>query len=262
MNPNDPALVTAVETLIKNILGTVDLTPHVVDRPADPVTNVDKIIDEKLYEGLLDLVKCGYVSEERVSLLPDKEDFVWIVDPIDGTHNLVAGFPEYGLAVALTNMPTREPQFSVCAMPSLGLNFVASKGNGAYCNGSRLYHRTQSASKFLVATEFSAEAYRDIGKATILLRMLMAEGFTLRQTGSAMYSICRVATGSLFGFVEQGVKLWDVIAADLVATESGCYSWSAPTAASFAEEGSLDYAVGYTPDALQTLICSLERAVQ
>jgi myo-inositol-1(or 4)-monophosphatase len=258
MKHNDPSLVSAVVTLVESILGTVNLTPHMVYRPADPTTNVDIVIDEMLYRGLLDLVECGYISEERASRPSARDEFAWVVDPIDGTQNLVAGLPECGPAVGLMHIATKQPQLAVCTVPSLGLSFTASKGNGAYRNGIRLYRTGDYTGKFIIAIEFSAASYRNIQRSNKLVGQLMTDGFTLRQTGSAMYSICRVATGSLYGFVEQGVELWDVIAADLVATEAGCCSWSVPTRLSHAEKGTLDYAVGCSSEALERLVGYLD----
>jgi fructose-1,6-bisphosphatase/inositol monophosphatase family enzyme len=260
MKCNDPQLAAEVKALVQDILSTIDLEPRDVHRRSDPVTNVDHLIDERLFEGLLRIVDCGYISEERNPVLPDNQRLAWVVDPIDGTHNLVAGLPEYGISVALMRVATREPQIAVCIMPDLGLDLVASKDGGAYCNGRRLSVGTQSTTRSLVAIELPAEAYQDVNRCQLLFRRLMGDGFTLRQSGSAMCDICRVATGSLYGFIEQGVKLWDVMASDLIATESGCHSWSAPAQESYAPEGALDYAVGFTADALKTLTRFMEKS--
>jgi myo-inositol-1(or 4)-monophosphatase len=253
----DKALAVEVERLVTDIITSVSLSPTQVDSPADPVTNVDRIIDERLRAGLLEISPCGYVSEETSPAVPRDEEFTWVVDPIDGTHNLVAGLPEYGISVALVHITSGKARLAVCAMPALGLTFVACQDGGAYCNGEQLHLRTRTFEQLLLAVEFPAEAYHDIEGANLTVQRVMDAGFILRQTGSAMYDICRVATGSLYGFLEQGVKLWDVAAADLVATESGAATWSAPSAARYAVAESLDYAAAYDNAGVQNLVAFL-----
>ena len=71
--------------------------------------------------------------------MPDAE-YVWVIDPIDGTTNFVRGVPVWGSLIALVHNDV--PVLSVVSAPALGMRRWACVGSGAYFNGTRIYVST------------------------------------------------------------------------------------------------------------------------
>src|SRR5512132_943856 len=126
------AILTSLEGAVSNALHGLTLTPDFVNRPSDPTTNVDAVIDERLRQLLHDIIPCNYVSEESSPTIEGLSDLAWVVDPIDGTHNLVAGTPEFGVSVALVAVSSLRPLVAHCEMPRMGLRYAAAIQVGAF----------------------------------------------------------------------------------------------------------------------------------
>lgn len=248
------SLRAAVERVVVEAIRDVDFVPSSVDRPHDPVTPIDRIIDERLRTALDRIVSCAYLSEESDPTTVARDGTVWIVDPVDGTHNLVAGTPEFGVSVALVDAATSTALVAVCVLPRIGETYAAAKGHGALRNGDRISVSVGADRRVLVGIGFPAEAQADVDQALGLANRLMRRGFVLRQSGSAMFDTCRVASGQLLGFVEEGIRLWDFAAADLVATEAGASSYRSAHRGSYGHPAALDYAVAGSADGLATLV--------
>src|SRR5436309_15424561 len=89
------SILKAVELAIQEALDDIDFVPLSIERPEDPVTSVDRLIDKRLRASLPQIVACPYLSEESSPETATTTGLVWVVDPIDGTHNLVVGAPVY-----------------------------------------------------------------------------------------------------------------------------------------------------------------------
>lgn len=232
-------------------ISDVDFVPTVVERPDDPVTSVDRAIDDRLRDSLRRIVPCPYLSEESAEDVHVTDGPMWIVDPVDGTHNLVAGTPDFAVSAALVDAATTTALVAVCALPAAGVTFSAVLGGGAFRDGEPM--RVGDAHRTLVGIGFPAGAHQHVDDALLLVKRLMGAGYVLRQSGSAVVDICRVAAGPFLGFVEEGLKLWDFVAADLIATESGAVSRWSPGDRPYRHEASFDYAVARSPSALAVL---------
>ncbi|MEB3102242.1 inositol monophosphatase family protein [Ferviditalea candida] len=147
-------------------------------------------------------------------------EYMWIVDPIDGTTNFVHGFPFYSVSIALAHKG--EVIVGVVYDPSRDEIFVAEKGKGAYVGGQKM--RVSAESKLtesLIATGFPVsrqEAY-DVNMKGI--GALASRVRNIRTTGSAALHMAYVAAGRLSGFWEVGLNPWDLAAGVLLVTESG-----------------------------------------
>ncbi len=100
---------------------------------AGPVTSGDIVANFILRRGLMDLLPdAGWLSEESVdtSARLDRE-YVWVVDPIDGTREFVKGIPEYSVSVGLAR--AGEPVLGVIALPADGLIYYGLRGAGVSC---------------------------------------------------------------------------------------------------------------------------------
>jgi myo-inositol-1(or 4)-monophosphatase len=197
----------------------------------DLVTEVDKG-SEKMIRNLImtHFPSHSFLGEEGVEPGPaasakalqevSEEEYVWIVDPIDGTTNFVHGFPFFTVSIALAYRG--EVIVGVVYDPSRDELFVAEKGKGAYLHGRKT--RVSSEAKLvdsLIATGFPAD--RD-GALLVNLRGIQAlapQVRNIRMAGSAALHLAYVAAGRLSGFWEIGLNSWDIAAGALLIQESG-----------------------------------------
>ncbi|SFJ94559.1 myo-inositol-1(or 4)-monophosphatase [Pseudovibrio ascidiaceicola] len=179
----------------------------------DYVTNVDFTVDKFLTQELQKLTpNIKVLSEERV--IEGAEETFWIIDPIDGTHNLLSGIPIVGISAAL--FEGHVLRASAVADIHRAHVFSAQKEAGAFLNGHRLRVPNEPPSLVAVSTGAmdclieSKEAYkalRSIGK--------------LRNLGSQALHICYVASGVFSTAISFEAKFWDDAAASLIAAEAG-----------------------------------------
>jgi myo-inositol-1(or 4)-monophosphatase len=160
----------------------------------------------------------GLVGEEGDDL-SGTSGVVWIVDPIDGTVNYLYGLPHFAVSIAAE--VDGEVVAGVVVAPSLALEYVATLGGGATCNGRPV--RTRAVvplAERLVATGFSYEQPARARQAAYIGHLLPRVR-DLRRLGSCALDLCGVASGTLDAYVEEGAHIWDHAAAGLVVLEAG-----------------------------------------
>lgn len=147
-------------------------------------------------------------------------EYMWIVDPIDGTTNFVHGFPYYSVSIALAHKG--EVIVGVVYDPSRDELFVAEKGKGAYVGGQRMRVAAErTLTESLIATGFPAAQQGAFEVNMRGIEVLAPLVRNIRTTGSAALHMAYVAAGRLSGFWEIGLNPWDVAAGFLLVTESG-----------------------------------------
>ncbi|NQX70917.1 inositol monophosphatase [Paenibacillus alba] len=197
----------------------------------DLVTEVDKG-SEKLIRNLImtHFPNHSILGEEGVEPGPEAsakalqamsdEEYLWIVDPIDGTTNFVHGFPFYSVSIALAHKG--EVIVGVVYDPSRDELFVAEKGKGAYMHGKKTEVSTEEKLEVsLVATGFPADRQGALVVNLKGVQALSPKVRNLRVAGSAALHLAYVAAGRLSGFWEIGLNSWDIAAGALLIQESG-----------------------------------------
>jgi myo-inositol-1(or 4)-monophosphatase len=198
---------------------------------SDLVTEVDKG-SEKLIRKLIlthfpdhsvlgeEGVEPGPEASARALQSMKDEEYLWIVDPIDGTTNFVHGFPFFSVSIALAHQG--EVIIGVVYDPSRDELFVAEKGKGAYVHGRRMQVDTQETlARSLLATGFPAERERALPANLRGISALVPKVRNIRNGGSAALHLAYVACGRLTGFWEIGLNAWDIAAGALLVQESG-----------------------------------------
>lgn len=196
---------------------------HVMTKQAnDFVTEVDRAAEQAIIDTLLNAYPShGILAEETGSERGQKDaDFVWIIDPLDGTTNFIHGFPVYCVSIALAFQG--QVQQAVIYDPSRNDLFIASRGKGAYLNDRRLRvsNRTRLA-QALISTGFPFRPGDDFQKYLLMFTDIMTRCVGLRRPGSAALDLAYVAAGYTDGFFETGLSPWDVAAGSLLVTEAG-----------------------------------------
>ena len=190
--------------------------------PNDFVTEVDHAAEQAIIDILLGAYPGhGILAEESGSTRGAKHsEYVWIIDPLDGTTNFIHGFPVYAVSIALAFKG--QVQQAVVYDPNRNDLFYASKGRGAFLNDKRLRvskrHRFADA---LIGTGFPFRSGDDFTRYLKMFETVMTQCAGLRRPGAAALDLCYVAAGYTDGFFETGLAPWDAAAGSLLVTEAG-----------------------------------------
>ncbi len=215
---------------IKSRLGMVkDLNTKI--SPQDLVTDVDKGAEamiRKLIQthfpdheilGEEGVAPGAEASAAAVSEAKDAE-YLWIIDPIDGTTNFVHGFPFFCVSIALAYKG--DVIIGVIYDPTRDEMFVAEKGKGAYMHGNptRVSEDPVLADS-IIAVGFNPD--RQVAAPINLkgITALSEQTRSLRAGGSAALHLAYVAAGRLSGYYEVNLSAWDTAAGALMVAESG-----------------------------------------
>ena len=186
-------------------------------RKADgtPVSDADHHADDHLTAAIHEAFPHhGILSEERHTTVPDLE-WCWIVDPIDGTSNFIAGLPWWCVSVALARHG--EVVLGLVDAPALDARWTAVRGRGAHRDGRRL--RVREA----VDPRDAAHRHVPLLLTTGTAPRARAAGLRLnpRVMGSYALDLCTVAEGVAAGSLAMVPHVWDVAAAALLVAEAG-----------------------------------------
>ncbi|WP_430417889.1 inositol monophosphatase family protein [Methylibium petroleiphilum] len=188
----------------------------------DFVTEVDQAAEAAIIETLLGAYPGhGILAEETGRTHGAKDsDYLWIIDPLDGTTNFIHGFPVYAVSIALAFRG--QIQQAVVYDPSRNDLFYASKGRGAFLNDKRL--RVSKRSRLLeslIGTGFPFRKGDNFKRYLKMFEEVMQHCAGLRRPGAAALDLCYVAAGWYDGFFETGLNPWDIAAGSLIITEAG-----------------------------------------
>jgi len=190
--------------------------------PNDFVTEVDRAAETAIIDTLLEAYpEHGILAEESGRERGNRtSEFVWIIDPLDGTTNFVHGLPVYAVSIALEHRG--QVQQAVVYDPSRNDLFYASRGRGAFLNDRRLRvsKRTRLA-EALVGTGFPFRKGDNFKRYLKMFEEVMQHCAGVRRPGAAALDLCYVAAGWYDGFFETGLSPWDIAAGSLLVTEAG-----------------------------------------
>jgi myo-inositol-1(or 4)-monophosphatase len=147
-------------------------------------------------------------------------EYVWIIDPLDGTTNYLHGFPQYCVSIAVAHRGVLT--HGVIYDPARNDLYAASRGRGAFLNDRRM--RVSKRVKLidaLVGTGFPFRMFEHIDAYMAMLRELMTRTAGVRRPGSAALDLAAVAAGRYDGFWEIGLSPWDMAAGALMVLEAG-----------------------------------------
>jgi len=186
------------------------------------VTEVDKAAENAIIDVLLQAYPGhGILAEESGSERGARDsDYVWIIDPLDGTTNFIHGFPVYAVSIALAFKG--QVQQAVVYDPSRNDLFYASKGRGAFLNDKRLrVSKRIRMNEALIGTGFPFRKGDNFKRYVKMFEAVMQNCAGLRRPGAAALDLCYVAAGYYDGFFETGLHPWDIAAGSLMITEAG-----------------------------------------
>ncbi|MDR2332080.1 MAG: inositol monophosphatase [Burkholderiaceae bacterium] len=188
----------------------------------DFVTEVDVASERAIIETLLTAYpQHGILAEESGNEYGSKtSEFVWIIDPLDGTTNFIHGFPVYCVSIALAVRGKIEQ--AVVYDPTRNDLFTATKGRGAFLNERRIrVSKRTRMPECLISTGFPFRPGDNFQNYLSLMGDVMQRCAGLRRPGAAALDLAYVAAGYTDAFFETGLSIWDVAAGSLLVTEAG-----------------------------------------
>jgi myo-inositol-1(or 4)-monophosphatase len=184
------------------------------------VTEVDiaaeRLIVSLIHEAFPDhaiLAEEGYSRSARGPV-------TWIIDPLDGTTNYAHRYPVFAVSIGLE--VEGELEWGVVYNPNLGEFFTARRGQGAFCNGTRLrVSETDALGSSLLSTGFGYELSKLERNNLGYFSEFMLRSRGVRRGGAAAIDYCYVAAGILDGYWELHLHPWDSAAGNLLVREAG-----------------------------------------
>ena len=187
------------------------------------VTSADLEVSQMIENGIKERYPShAFLTEESEGAAdrrPDLSEPTWIIDPIDGTVGYARGHYQFCISIAFCLQG--KVQMGVVYCPALDELFTASKGDGAFMNGSPIcVSGTERLKNSLVATGFP-HGWDGIDRIIKRLGDVRNRCRDVRRSGSAAFDLVWVACGRIDAYYEEGTKAWDICAGKLIAMEAG-----------------------------------------
>ncbi|NJD10755.1 MAG: inositol monophosphatase [Gemmatimonadetes bacterium] len=195
--------------------GWADFVTH-VDREAEAVI-VDRVRAD--FPGHAVLAEEASTAPGANADTPDAE-WLWVVDPLDGTTNYLHAYPMYAVSIAVLHRG--RPVAGVVRNTASGEEWFATHGGGAYWNGAPIHvSAIDRLEQSLIGTGFPFKVPRFIPEYLPQLGAVLRVTSGVRRAGAAAVDLCHVAMGALDGFWELSLAPWDVAAGVLMIREAG-----------------------------------------
>jgi len=207
------------ETILPFFRTSLSIDNKSASKDFDPVTEADRAAEAVMRRLIkYHFPQHGIVGEEFGNEREDA-DYVWVLDPIDGTKSFIAGFPIWGTLIALLHKGT--PVFGMMHQPYIGERFSGDNGSAHYqghagerrltvrrCGSLREATSYTTSPQLMNAAD--REAFGRVEKAVRLTRY-----------GGDCYSYCMLAAGHLDLVVETELKSYDIAALIPIITGAG-----------------------------------------
>ena len=209
ISPNLNLMIKACEKASKILIrdfGELENLQVSKKGPLDFVTNSDKKTEKVLINELTkNKKKYSILSEEIGFIKNDDNDYVWVIDPIDGTTNFLHGIPHFCISIGLKFKD--EIISGIIFDPIKNEIFYAEKNQGAFFNNHRIrVSKRKNLDECLFATNKNGLSSADLNA---------------RIFGSAALDLAYVASGRIDGYFQNGLNLWDIAAGILIVKEAG-----------------------------------------
>ena len=200
----------------------LDLLTVTANGPKDFVSEIDRAAEAAIVETIHGsypdhaiLAEEGTGRDGNVG-----SEYLWIIDPLDGTTNFLHGFPQYCVSIALAHRNV--VQQGVIYDPVRNDLFTATRGRGAFLNDRRIrVSKRTHLRDALIGTGFPFRDGSYLDTYLAMMKTMITETAGLRRPGAAALDLAYVAAGSYDGFFEVGLNPWDVAAGSLLVLEAG-----------------------------------------
>ncbi len=225
-------------------------------RANDFVTEVDRAAEA----AIIGIVRQAYpdhailTEESGENSGGAKNEYTWVIDPLDGTTNFIHGFPQFCVSIGVRFRG--QIAHAVVYDPVKNELFTGSKGRGAFLNDRRI--RVTKCAQLrdgLIGTGFPFKEMTRIDPYMKQMRKMMESCAGVRRAGAAALDLSYVACGRLDGFWEMGLSRWDMAAGSLLIKEAGGLVGGLTGEADWYETGDI---VAATPRVFPQLLAAIK----
>ncbi len=184
------------------------------------VTEVDKTSEKMIKEFIEKKYPAHSILAEETGELNKSSEFVWVVDPLDGTTNFAHGFPVFSVSIGVMK---NDITIAGVVYDVMQNNlYAAEKGSGSLLNKQKIsVSKTGSLSRSLLVTGFPYNISDNPENAFQKFTAMTKASRGMRRLGSAAIDFCYVAKGVFDGFWEVYLNPWDICAGKLILEEAG-----------------------------------------
>jgi myo-inositol-1(or 4)-monophosphatase len=211
-----------VAKFLKSELGKVKAQEIEFKQLNHLVSYVDKVSEEKLIEGLGKLLPdAAFLAEEETVAHDNEKDWLWIIDPLDGTTNFLHQLPFFAISIALQYKG--KTVLGVVHEVNNDETFYSWEGaSAAFLNKKSIQvSPTTTLEQSLLATGFPYYDFEHINNYLEMIKPLMLGTRGLRRIGSAALDLAYVACGRYEGYFEYSLSPWDVAAGAFIVQQAG-----------------------------------------
>jgi myo-inositol-1(or 4)-monophosphatase len=209
--------------LIMRASDDMDRVGYRAKAAADYVTEVDLTAEKEiLYHLSKTYPDHAFHCEESGFSGNEESEYVWVIDPLDGTSNFLRGIPHFAVSIACLHRGKIE--HAVVYDPIRREEFIASRGRGAQLNGHRIRvadRQDPAEALFGTGIPFLGHCDAHLDWYTASLAAVTSHSMGVRRAGAASLDLAYVAAGRLDGFWEMGLNPWDIAAGSLLVREAG-----------------------------------------
>mgnify|MGYP003751644159 CR=1 FL=1 len=220
----------------------------------DFVTEVDKNAEEIIIYTIKNAYpEHAFLGEETGQI--GESDFLWIIDPLDGTTNFLHNFPHFAVSIALQHKGVLEQ--AVVYDPLKQELFTASKGQGALLNNRKIrVSNKKTLDGALLGTGFPFNDEAVVVSFIESFKALFPAVAGIRRAGVASLDLAYVASGRLDGFWEFNLKPWDIAAGALLVQEAGGISTELTGGVDYMQSGNI---ISANPKMIKAMLKVLDR---
>lgn len=199
------------------------INPEEVDEKAknDFVTFVDKTSEKIIIDHIRERYPGhSFLAEENGQPKAVRGDYMWIIDPLDGTSNYIHGIPSFCISIAVKHK--NHIVAGVVYDPLHNELFQAQGGKGAFLNGNPIHiSNGGKMERAILATGFPHRKKQILPAYLLAFQEIFLKCSGVRRCGSAALDLCYTACNRYGGFWELGLSPWDVAAGSLMVQEAG-----------------------------------------
>ncbi|XP_073130677.1 phosphatase IMPL1, chloroplastic isoform X2 [Henckelia pumila] len=219
---------TSAETGAQVVMDAVNKPRNITYKGlTDLVTDTDKMSEAAILHVVRKNFQDHLILGEEGGLIGDSSsDYLWCIDPLDGTTNFAHGYPSFAVSVGVLfkGKPAAATVVEFVGGPKCWntRTFSAAAGKGAFCNGDKIYaSQTDKVEQALLVTGFGYE-HDDAWATNIeLFKEFTDISRGVRRLGAASVDMCHVALGIVEAYWEYRLKPWDMAAGVLIVEEAG-----------------------------------------
>ncbi|HKI79839.1 MAG TPA: inositol monophosphatase family protein [Ignavibacteriaceae bacterium] len=184
------------------------------------VTEIDKA-SEKL---ITDFIKIKYPSHgilaEESGQMKSGTEYMWVIDPLDGTTNFAHGLPVFAVSIGLQK--NDKTVAGVVYDVMFDVVYSAEKGSGAFANHNKMIvSKNNILGRSVMATGFPYNVFENPDNLLERFAELTKRVRGVRRLGSAALDLCYTAKGVFDGYWEMNLSPWDICAGMLLVEEAG-----------------------------------------